>query len=490
MTNPMATIKFILQKPYKERKSWKTSSSTTRRESTSNSANNGNKGKRQLNSLETRLYACLIIDRNQIVKIKTEYVVYPLHWNFSGQKIKDNIAGSIEFNKKLSDLKGKIKNEYERILKEDYPEDIEVPFTEMRNKLIEYGKHLEKRTVTKTTDVIDILNEYIDYLEGEVSEGTRKKYITLKKSLLKFGEGNEKYKTITFSGIDRKFYDSYTKYLKNQEPRGRQKTRPEGKQKGLLIDTVGKYIECLKTFCSWSSKRPSEKNPYNPYTYFQGFSNFSESDKKRKKPKNEIVTLTLSELKQFYEYVFSDHPSFDRVRDMFCFECFTGQRWSDIQQFDKSQLKDDVWSFTTNKTKELIEIDMNGFAAPALDLLKKYDYKFPTISNQKFNKYLKDAAEKAGINATTSIKRYVGAKEIVMSGSKHKFLSSHTARRTCVSILLNDYNMNPVHVMEITGHSDFKTLQKYIKPDRAARREAMSKTKSITELFKITHKAV
>ena len=486
----MATIKFILQKPYKERRAWHTSSDSVQKDNSLQSANKRVKTQRQLNPLETRLYACLIIDRNQVIKIKTEHVVYPMHWNFSGQKVKDNIAGSIELNKKLSDLKAKIKTEYERIIEEDYPPDVEIPFTELRSKLIEYGNHLEKRTVTKTTNAIDVLGEYIEYLEGEVSEGTRKKYVTLKKSLIKFGEENEEYKTIAFSGIDRRFYDAYTKYLKNQEPRGRQKTRPKGKQKGLLIDTVGKYIECLKTFCSWASKRPSEKNPYNPYTYYLGFSNFSEADKKRKKPKNEIVTLTLPELKKFYEHDFSQSPSLDRVRDLFCFECFTGQRWSDIQQFDKDQLKNDVWNFTTHKTKEPIEIDMTGFAAPALDILKKYDYKFPVISNQKFNEYLKNASEIAGIDSPTSLKRYVGAKEIVMAGPKHKFLSSHTARRTCVSILLNDYNINPVHVMEITGHSDFKTLQKYIKPDRAARREAMSKTKSITELMKVTHKAV
>lgn len=486
----MPTIKFILQKPYKERKAWHISSESLQKDSSAKSKKNRANMQRQLNPLETRIYACLIIDRNQVVKIKTEYVVFPQHWNFSGQKIKDNIAGSIEFNKKLSDLKAKIYNEYERIIKQDYPPDVEIPFIELRTRLVGYGKQLEKRTVTKMTDVIDVLNEYIDYLEGEVSEGTRKKYVTLKKSLIKFGEENQKYKTITFSGIDRRFYDAYTKYLKNQEPRGRQKTRPEGKQRGLLIDTVGKYIECLKTFCSWASKRPSEKNPYNPYTYYQGFSNFSEADRKRKKPKNEIVTLTLPELKSFYEHDFSQNLSLDLIRDMFCFECFTGQRWSDIQQFNKDQLKDDIWKFTTHKTKEVIEIDMTGFASPSLEILKKYNYKFPTISNQKFNEYLKDAAEIAGIDAPTTLKRYVGCREIVMTGPKHKFLSSHTARRTCVSILLNDYNMNPVHVMEITGHSDFKTLQKYIKPDRVARREAMTKTKSITELLKVTHKAV
>ena len=45
--------------------------------------------------------------------------------------------------------------------------------------------------------------------------------------------------------------------------------------------------------------------------------------------------------------------------------------------------------------------------------------------------------------------------------------------------------MNVTHVLQITGHSDLKTLQKYINTDRKARREAISKTKSITETLTV-----
>lgn len=481
----MATLKFILQKPYKERKSWERHSNTGNNERGLNRRGNGSNKKRQLNPLETRLIACLIISRGQIIKIKTEYVVYPIHWDFERQLKKENIAGSPEFNKKLFELKNELLTEYQRIRSEDYPPDAEIPFTEIRSKLSEYGKILEKKPVKKTTDFFQVLDEYIEYLEGVVAEGTKKKYVTLKKSLKKFGEETNNFQTITFSAIDHKFYDSYTKYLRNQEPRGRQKTRPKGKQKGLLIDTIGKYIETLKTFLKWAEERK-----YNKFTIYKSFSNFSKANRKRKKQSHDIVTLTLSELKQFYEHDFSSNLSWERVRDLFCFEAFSGQRWADMQQFDKNQLHGDIWRFTADKTKEPIEVDMTGFAAPALDILKKYDFKLPLISNQKFNLYLKDAAEKAGIITPTTIRRYVGPEEIKITKPKNKYLSSHSARRTCVSILLNDYNMNPVHVMEITGHSDLKTLQKYIKPDRAARREAMSKTTPITEIMKVTHKAI
>ncbi|MGA1865468.1 MAG: site-specific integrase [bacterium] len=481
----MPTVRFFLQKPYKERKQRHKLSDTIKSEISLNVTKNGNSKKRPLNQLETRLYACLIIDREQIIKIKTEYVIYPAQWNFDSGQLKENIAGSPEFNEKLLKLKKKLLAEYDRIISEDYPPDTEIPFTEVKAKLVEFGKNIEKPTVKQVTNFFEVLCEYIDYLEGVVAEGTIKKYVTLQKSLKKFTEENDQYKTLTFSGIDHKFYDAYTKYLRNQAPRGRQKTRPEGMQKGLLIDTIGKYIECLKTFLTWAEDRK-----YNKFTIYKNFHNINKADRKRKKRSLDIVTLTLSELKTFYEYDFSDDPSFDRVRDLFCFEAFSGQRWSDLQQFDRSQLHGDIWRFTADKTKKEIEIDMTGFAAPALDILKKYDYKLPQISNQKFNEYMKDAAEKAGIDAQTTIRRFVGSEEIKMTKPKHRFLSSHSARRSAVSILLNDYNMNPVHVMEITGHSDLKTLQKYIKPDRQARRQAMSKTTPITGIMKVAHKAI
>jgi integrase len=457
----MATTKLLLQKPYKT-------------------------GSKTLNPDETRLYLFLIIDRTRKVKIKTEHVIYPAEWDFRNQQkkeIKGNMAGNPEENKKIHDfnkdlrkLKDDILSKYQTIIK-DNPD---MPFIQVAQTLKEYGKTKEIPFLKKDKDFFQVMDEFILSMEGEVAPGTIKKFNTLKRSLQEFGKENKMYETITFSMIDHSFKDAYTKYLRNQKPRGRQKTRPEDFQYGLLNDTIGKYIECLKTFLRWAEERN-----YNMVDTYKEFSNFTKANRKRKKQGHDIVTLTLQELKHFYSFDFSDKPSLDRVRDLFCFGAYTGQRWSDIERLDKSEIHDDIWSFTAFKTKKETEIDLIGFAAPALDILKKYDYQLPKITLQKFNLYLKKAAKIAGINSNVKIRRYVGDKEIEISKPKHEFLGSHTARKTCVSILLNNYNLNVTHVLEITGHSDLKTLQKYINKDRKARREAISKTKSITETMKV-----
>ncbi len=452
----MATVKLVLKQPYLPSKI--------------------GVREKELNPKETRLYVILIIDRKHVIKVKTEHVILPKEWDFKKQLKKEKLAGAPEFNDDLQKLRRDILDKYTKIIK-DHPD---WPFASVTKALQDYAKTKEVPFKDSNKDFFQVLDEFIVSMEGEAAPGTIKKFHTLKNSLIALGKSIHKYENLSFSNIDHSFYDAYTLYLRNQKPRGRQKNRPEGLQDGLLNDTIGKYIECLKTFCKWAEDRD-----YNFYYTYKEFSNFSKANKKRKKSTKDIVTLSLQELKQFYSFNFSDNPSLERVRDLFCFGAFTGQRWSDIERLESAEIQDDIWSFTAFKTKKETEIDLTGYAAPALDILKKYNYNLPKISLTNFNLYIKEAAKIAGIDTQVKIRRYVGSKEIEITKPKYEFIGSHTARKTCVSILLNNYNMNVTHVLQLTGHSDLKTLQKYINTDRKARREAMSKTKSITEILTI-----
>lgn len=456
----MPTVKLLLQKPYLP--SEKT-------------------GKKPLNPKETRIYAYLIISRGEIIKIKTEFVVFPSQWDFEKQLKKERLAGAPEFNRRLLVLKDEIQAKYQ-----EYKEDpAGYTFEHITHLMKEFGKSKENPFLNKSKSLFDVFDEFLVSLESRLAYRTIQKFNTLKATLQEISEANPKYRVLTFNMINHAFLDDFISHLRSREPRGRQKTRPEGQQTGLLTDTTGKYIETLKSFLKWSEERG-----YNKNTVYKEFKMFSSADKKRAKRKNDIVTLTAQELKKLYTHEFKPGSTLDRVRDLFCFGCYTGQRWGDISRFQKSDLEDDVWTFVTDKTKEEISVDLVGYAAPALDILRKYDYRLPTISLQKFNDNIKKAAEAAEINTPTTLTRYVGSQEIKITEPKHKLIGSHCARRTCVSLLLNVYNMPITAVMEITGHSDLKTLQKYINPDRAARREQMSRTKPVTEPLTVKKSAV
>lgn len=125
--------------------------------------------------------------------------------------------------------------------------------------------------------------------------------------------------------------------------------------------------------------------------------------------------------------------SLDRVRDLFVFQTFTCLSYVDMAAFDYSQCKDigddrKMYTGVRGKTHQ-------GFSflllKPAMDVLRKYDYKLPLLSNVKYNEYLKVCAQMAGID---------------------KPLTSHWARHTGATILLNE-GLDMETVAKILGHS-------------------------------------
>jgi integrase len=202
-----------------------------------------------------------------------------------------------------------------------------------------------------------------------------------------------------------------------------------------------------------------------------------------RKIKHDIITLTEKELNKIWTLDLSDNPRLDKIRDLFCFATFTGQRWSDIillkkedvKEIKKGRNKQTKWIFESKKTKELREVPFVGFIAPALDILRKYDYSLPVISLQNYNNYLKDLGDEADINETVKVIRYSGSQRLENKNPKYLFMSSHMARRSCVTILLQR-GIPPTTVMKLTGHKDLKTLMKYENTSQDAQVDALEKT--------------
>ena len=145
---------------------------------------------------------------------------------------------------------------------------------------------------------------------------------------------------------------------------------------------------------------------------------------------------------------------------MFCFACFTGQRFSDISRFDKNHFRDNKWQFNAFKTKKKTVVPFEGFIANAIPILEKYNFNLPIISNQKFNNYLKEFGELAELNNNVRKLRYTGIKEIEFLQPKYEYMSSHMARRTFVTIMI-EKGVPLTIIQKITQHADIRTLVKY-----------------------------
>lgn len=142
--------------------------------------------------------------------------------------------------------------------------------------------------------------------------------------------------------------------------------------------------------------------------------------------------LTLDELERI-RTVSMGTESLDRVRDLFVFQTFTCLSYVDMVSFDYLQCKDigndrKIYTGVRGKTHQEFSFLL---LKPAMDVLKKYDYKLPLLSNVKYNEYLKVCAQTAGID---------------------KPITSHWARHTGATILLNE-GVDMETVAKILGHS-------------------------------------
>ena len=78
------------------------------------------------------------------------------------------------------------------------------------------------------------------------------------------------------------------------------------------------------------------------------------------------------------------------------------------------------------------------------------------------NRYLKEIGEKAGIDSMVTLSTGRGGETIDNTQPKYKFITSHTARRTFITLSLQK-GMRPEVVMKIVGHSDIRTMMKYVR---------------------------
>ena len=131
--------------------------------------------------------------------------------------------------------------------------------------------------------------------------------------------------------------------------------------------------------------------------------------------------------------------SLQKVRDVFVFQTYTCLSYTDLHDFDASKIQEvkgmKVYVGNRAKTKQTFTIPL---LSPAMAVLKKYQNNLPVISNVKYNEYLKVVAQAAGLD---------------------KPVSSHWARHTGATLLLNEGGMDLKTVAKIYGHSSFKITE-------------------------------
>lgn len=368
--------------------------------------------------------------------VKTGLFILPDNWNDAEGTIRQRAAMTDKetFRKTLSSLQSYLEDVF---LNE--PNKTQLPKNWLSTQVDRFfnpDKYKEKK-ITLSDFITSLIEESKNRLNPhtgkKITNSTLKLYTTCFNRLANYSKS--KNRIIDFAEIDLEFYHAFTDYLTNECQ--------------LATNTVGKQIATLKVFLNEATERGINHNQSFKSNRFKVVTEESES-----------VYLTEAELDQLYIVDFSNNPRLERVRDLFLVGCWTGCRFSDFSTITPSQIKGNMLHVEQVKTGHKVLIPLHPVVNSILD---KYNGTLPDApSNQKFNDYIKEVCEFAGINTLETLSITKGGKRISETKPKSQLVSSHTARRSFATNLYKD-GFPSISIMAITGHKTERAFLKYIK---------------------------
>jgi integrase len=301
-------------------------------------------------------------------------------------------------------------------------------------------------------DFFRIYDEFIqekenDYSGNSISKSTKDRYDYNKRLLQDF---QDYYKLkLRLGNFDDKIYNKFLKYCIEI--------------KDHSANTVHRNVGLLKTFLYWALSKK--------YTYNNNFINF----KKPPKFRTDEIALNYQQVEEIYLYDFSKNKRLERVRDLFVFGCVTGMRFGNYSRISKQDIQGDFIRVVDLKSKsKKLSIPLNSISKA---ILEKYDYILPNISNQKMNEFIKEVFKE--MKFTEDIKKTMKyGDELVDKKSEFwERISSHTARRSFITIMKNNKVPDKV-IMSYTGHTSLEVFNNYYRPSEE------DKVNYMNEVFK------
>ena len=264
----------------------------------------------------------------------------------------------------------------------------------------------ECRKSNLKTDFIAYMKEYIE--KEIVSEGTRKHKMCSLEAVKRFG------KIKTFADLTSKNLVLFDTWLH------------DGTRTDISVHTYHKHLRKITHYLHITDMIPAD--PYDQVKFSRGKS-------KERRPLSEEELTKMRKLKL--------DGKEESVRDLFVFSAYTGLAFCDVMAFDFDTM--------TDKEGKLFYIDgsrlktgtqfFTPILKPAMEVLKKYDFKLPRISNQKANDYL----------------------HLIQAAMKlNKNLTFHIARHSFATLALA-HDVPIENVARMLGHQNIRTTQIYAK---------------------------
>lgn len=370
--------------------------------------------KERLNKFnELPIYVRVTVN-NQRFQVAVQRSIEPIYWNSKKHEAKKSYHSYKELNEHLLVIKNKLYACQTELLQNNKPVTIQ------RIK----GLFLGNANVSVDT-IIQVstlhLKEMEEFLGKSTFYGNYKNYKTTHKYILEFIPKVYNKKDLPLDEINYSFIKKYEYFLQ---------TEKSCKQNGTM-----KQMQRLKKVLNWAIKNEYiTENPFKNYTisfkkYDRGYLTLEEITKIEK----------LTDLTKKLKY----------TKDFFVFQLYTGLAYSDMLDLKTDDIVkgiDNEYWIIKNRVKTDTKITV-PLLPITLDIIFRYTdlsisemTVFPSISNQKINKNLKE------LGALAKIKQP---------------LSTHLARHSAATTIWLQNGISIEVVSKMLGHTKISTTQVY-----------------------------
>jgi len=276
-------------------------------------------------------------------------------WDNELQRIQSSYPGSQGFNnwlETMQEIAGKTMEALKYSDKEQSPESFRHLFQLLKPKY--------------SSGFFDLFFQFMESNSSSWSNATYRKVRTLYDLLREFEDQSPT--PISFHKLDAQFLEGFITYCQ---------------EKGYKYSTTYKTVNNLVWFLNWATD-----NGYNVFRDYRQFYKLMDApDKQSTLP----LFLLWNELMRLKDYA-TDNRRMERVRDLFCFMCFTGVRFSELQRINKEDLKEG--ELIVRKPGGGVRvIPLNKYASQiSQNYTNKYylnNTAFPSMSIITMNKYLR-----------------------------------------------------------------------------------------------------